>query len=197
MALLPTIENVGKIGVLIDCQGFYLTSTRTFHARELAVYVPGWSAISAVTSIDPELPPLKEIFWKDRVTINYVKKKVHGLSPHLIDGEQAFPNSKLPHFIKAIELLFTDAIHPYIGINNTHLGKLMQKSGIQYVDLQGVVPKMDNTFHPCPRHDVTENSTQIICAHTKVSRLNEFIYNTVMCVERMKLEDSRKSYIKH
>lgn len=186
MELTPTIANIKKIGVVIDVQGFYLSSTKKFHAREIA-FTTRHSHSSGSASIDPELPPFKTIYWKDRITINYVKSMVHGLPIEINENEKALPNSKLGDVIKMIQVFFTNAEQPLIGINNTHLGDFMKKLGFQYVNLQSVIPKRDSPYWLCRRHTNSEHAASKVCSQQKVQWISG-------CIDNIEEEESWKDW---
>lgn len=174
MELEPSLENIKKIGVYVDVQGFYISSSKTFHAREIAIAVP-FGGFRTVVSIDPELPTFKKINWRDRITINYVKANVHGLSLTLDTDERSFPNSKIPDIIQTIGLLFTNGNRPFIAINNQHLGRIMKNHGVQYVNLETILPKRTTPAYLCPRHLKGEDATWKTCSLSKVNYMDSEI----------------------
>ena len=129
-----------QITLIIDLEGFCLSSG--FIVREL-----GWCTIQGENDSQHFYSRLryKELNYKDRRTVNYVYKHIHGLGFEAAYREAALPQRDVEGVIRA---LYRGGLVAYKG---GHLEKdLLDKMGLPWVNLEEF---------GCPKADVLWSKT--------------------------------------
>lgn len=117
-----------QICAIVDAQGF--TLRQGFFVRELAV----WNGdVRECIEIDPEIS-MFGLNKKDRRTVQYTTRNIHGLSHEAVDDE-AYKQKDLNTILSMMYMLLSRPETPYFGINNPQLGKILDQLNIPYYDL--------------------------------------------------------------
>ena len=140
-----------QITLIIDLEGFYLS--RGFFVREL-----GWCTIQGENDSQHFYSRLhyKDLNYKDRRTVNYVYKHIHGLRFEATYREAALPQRDVDAIVRA---LYRGGLVAYKG---GHLEKdLLDKMGLPSVNLEDF---------GCPKADLLWSKTEDhgkSCGHHK------------------------------
>ena len=114
--------------------GFFLN--KTFHARELAYYTWNGERVRHAFFIPV---PYKNLSDKDKRTVNFVRRKIHGLTYQPLEAEHFQNPEVLDELIKGIYLMYKDCSNgrTVVGYKGGYVEKdLLMKLNIPCLNLE-------------------------------------------------------------
>lgn len=153
------------LSFILDLEGFFLN--KTFHVRELAYYT--WNEEHGRHAFFIPVP-YKTLSAKDKRTVNFVRRKIHGLTYQPLKAEHFQNPEVLEKLIKDIYSRYKDCSHEkrtVVAYKGGHVKKdLLMKLNLEtlgcpkYDQLRHIIPKerlvsscgfhADDTVHHCP-----------------------------------------------
>ena len=129
---------------ILDLEGFFIN--KTFQVRELGYYT--WNKENGRHAFSIPIP-YKELSDKDKRTVNFVIKKIHGLSYHFLKAEGFQPREVLEDLIQNIYSRYKEGQRTVVGYKGGHVEKdLLKKLNIPSIDLETLgCPKYDKLRH--------------------------------------------------
>ena len=103
---------------LEDSDGYFIANQ--FHTRELGYYA--YNGDHGRLAFEPDIPN-KNLFIRDRRTVNFVNKKLLGLPYHPYPAEQAMQQVELESTIQRLYYQFSSAKRPLFGYKGGHVEK--------------------------------------------------------------------------
>jgi len=129
---------------ILDLEGFFIN--KTFQVRELGYYT--WNREYGRHAFRISIP-YKELSDKDKRTVSFVIRKIHGLSYQPLKAERFQPPEVLNELIQDIYSVYKDGQRTVVGYKGGHVEKdLLTKLNIPRLDLETLgCPKYDKLRH--------------------------------------------------
>ena len=133
-----------KLCFILDLEGFFVN--KTFQVRELGYYA--WNRENGRHAFSIPIP-YKELSDKDKRTVNFVIKKIHGLSYQPLKAEYYRKPEELKDLILSLYARYKQGQRTVVGYKGGHVEKdLLKTLNIPSLDLETLgCPKYDKLRH--------------------------------------------------
>lgn len=183
-----TIENLGKVNAVIDAQGYFLVTSRTFKIRELAITTrlgegTLGSSYTKILDVDPDIQNGDEYNARNIKVIRYAQERIHGLPlANLNHADGYILQGKVAENLRSMSLFFTNKFFPYLACKNHFLAVILDKCSIPFVNLEsenfdekrdGFADLYGSEF-ACKRHIIPVSGKKV-CAARKSRLLMRYI----------------------